>query len=153
MAKLRDILYYIMAKHPNKSDISNARLTKIVYLADWKMSLDKNKQLTDISWYFDNYGPFVWDVKKCIDENSSIFTQEQTYNSFGSKKIQFGILDRHYMPEINNEEKLLLDFVISETSSLNWDSFINLVYSTYPITSSERYSNLNLIQKAIEYRT
>ncbi|WP_374497142.1 Panacea domain-containing protein [Vogesella indigofera] len=153
MAKLSDILYYIMANYPNKSDISNARLTKIVYLADWKMSLDKKKQLTNINWYFDNYGPFVWDVKNCIDENPNIFTQEQTFNSFGSKKIQFGILDRCYTPEIDDEEKILLDFVISSTSPLNWDSFINLVYSTYPITSSERYSHLNLIEKAIEYRT
>ncbi len=38
-----------------------------------------------------------------------------------------------------------------KTMRLNWDGFIKLVYSTYPILKSERYSELNLVEFAKQY--
>ncbi len=40
---LRDIMLYICDKYPQKRDLSNARLTKLIYLSDWKNIL-KNKE-------------------------------------------------------------------------------------------------------------
>ena len=44
-----------------------------------------------------------------------------------------------------------IDHVINETKNLNWDQFIRLVYSTFPIASAERYTYIDLIEKAKEY--
>lgn len=54
-------------------------------------------------------------------------------------------------PSVTEEERELLDFVISTSASKNWDDFIKLVYSTYPIITQERFSKLDLVKLAGEY--
>jgi hypothetical protein len=54
-------------------------------------------------------------------------------------------------PSVTEEEKELIDFVISSSASKNWDDFIKLVYSTYPIVTQERFSKLDLVMLAAEY--
>ena len=48
MAELKDIVAYILKKYPTKSDMSNARLTKLVYLSDWKHSIKTYSQISNI---------------------------------------------------------------------------------------------------------
>ena len=38
------------------------------------------------------------------------------------------------------------------TKDKTWDQFITFVYSTYPIVNSERYSQLDLVALAQEYK-
>ena len=45
----------------------------------------------------------------------------------------------------------ILDFVMEGSAPLNWNEFIKLVYSTYPIVSQERYAKLDLVRLAQEY--
>ncbi len=59
-------------------------------------------------------------------------------------------LDIEIIP--HKEEKASLDYIIEVTKKLYWGDFIKLVYATHPIASSERYSYLNLIEKADEYK-
>lgn len=58
---------------------------------------------------------------------------------------------RSRSPSLTDEEKDLLDFVINSSASKNWDDFIKLVYSTYPIVTQERFAKLDLIALACEY--
>ncbi|MFC0274215.1 Panacea domain-containing protein [Metabacillus herbersteinensis] len=44
----------------------------MVYLADWYSALKNGKQLTNIEWYFDHYGPYVVDVYNAVKEDQSI---------------------------------------------------------------------------------
>lgn len=152
MATIDDLAAYIIKAYPHKSELSNARLTKLIYLVDWKSVLDRGHQSSDIGWYFDNYGPFVWDVKKALEANSALFEVEETRNMYGSKKIVFGLKDDNYNPKLSPSEVNAIDFIIESTSTMNWNEFIGLVYSTYPITSSDKYSPLDLVSKAKEYR-
>lgn len=46
----------------------------------------------------------------------------------------------------------ILNFVIEKTKNFYFDEFIDYVYSTYPISSNERYSELNLVQLAEQFR-
>jgi len=62
MSKLSTVLRFLCEKYPLKNELSNARLTKMVYLADWRSALMYGNQITDIEWYFDNFGPYVHDV-------------------------------------------------------------------------------------------
>lgn len=151
-------MYYIIKNYPNqlKQELSNARLTKTVYLADWKQAIIKHRQILDIKWYFDNYGPFVNDIKHEAEKYPEIFKIKNTMNMYGQPKTYFEIIDNSeinkLLLQINNEDKEIMDFIIDITSKMYWDDFIKLVYSTYPITSSERYTYLNLIEKAEEYQ-
>lgn len=153
MASLKDVIAYLLQNYPSKHELSNARVTKLVYLSDWRHCLKNERQITDIDWYFDNYGPFVWDIKETVDSHPELFIVVQTNNIYGSPKNLFELKDKHYHPVLNDDEKSALDHIIKVTKPLYWNDFIKLVYSTYPITSSDRYSKLNLSEKAVEYQS
>lgn len=155
MSKLKDALAYILKNYPSsmEDELSNARVTKMLYLADWKQAITTNDQITPINWYFDNYGPFVYDVKNEAENDKVLFEVINSHNFFGTPKVMLKLKDRSYEPsELTLAEVNALQHVINETKILGWNSFIKLVYSTYPITSSNRYSHLNLVGKAQEYQ-
>ncbi len=70
---------------------------------------------------------------------------------FGGPKDLMRVADDIDYPSLDEEEKKLLDFVIEKSASKNWDEFIRLVYSTYPIATQERFSELDLVELAREY--
>jgi uncharacterized phage-associated protein len=150
MAALKDILIYILEKYPYKNELSNARLTKLVYLADWYNTLHNEKPISSIKWYFDNYGPFVWDIYKEVEKNP-IFNIKHTTNFFGKEKKLIS-LKKNQNYNLNQNEIKSIDKIIEITKELNWEKFINLVYSTYPILTTEKYNYLNLKNKAQEYK-
>lgn len=151
MADLKDILAYVIKKYPYKDELSNARLTKIIYLADWKHAITYGTQVSPIRWYFDNYGPFVWDVKDTATAYQELFVAKEITNMYGGPKTTIGLINSGYIPAISEKEQKSLDHVIEKTNKLNWEQFIRLVYSTYPIIVSEKYTYLNLVEKAKEY--
>lgn len=153
MADLKDIIGYILQQYPHKSELSNARVTKMVYLADWKQMLNDRHQISGIDWYFDNYGPFVWDVKRAVDDNKDVFDIVHTMNGNGGTKTLFSLKPgKNNSFQLNDCEKKAIDAVIDNTKSLYWDDFITFVYSTYPVASNERYSSLDLKKAADEYQ-
>lgn len=152
-AKLQDIIAYLLRNYPQdkKDDFSNARVTKMVYLADWHQAINFNRQITDIDWYFDNYGPFVWDVDETVKAHPKLFKREEPLLVYGPRKIMFKLRDRNYAGGLTREQRQSLDHVIKSTSKMKWDDFITLVYSTHPILTSERYTHLDLVAKAKDY--
>jgi hypothetical protein len=152
MANLKDVMAYFLAEYPLKDELSNARLTKMVYLADWKSAIERGKTITDIKWFFDNHGPFVWDIKNTAAQNSDLFTVRSTRNVYGGKKDVLELVDEGYEPRLSSRERGYLDHVIEQTKPLLWADFIRLVYSTYPVASSDRYETLDLAAKAKEYQ-
>ncbi|TNE62673.1 MAG: DUF4065 domain-containing protein [Alphaproteobacteria bacterium] len=151
MATLKDTVAYILKEYPHKDELSNARVTKLVYLSDWRQSITKGEQITGINWYFDNFGPFVWDVKNTVNDDAETFSVEHSLNLFGAPKTLFKLKDKKFEPDLSDEEKASIKHAIEQTKALSWDSFISLVYSTYPIMSSDRYSSLDLPELAKEY--
>lgn len=154
MTTLKNILAYLMQHYPPELShhFSNARLTKMVYLADWRHAILHNgRQITDINWYFDNFGPFDRAVQDEIAAHPELFIAEPTTNSFGNHKLQFSLLDPLYQPDLDQEVKDALDHVIKTTSQKSWAEFIKLVYSTYPVFNATRYNYLNLPDQAREY--
>lgn len=153
-AKLQDVMVYILKKYPeNLSDeMSNARLTKMVYLVDWKNALVKGNQITEINWYFDNYGPFVTDIEDKAKAKSKIFIIDLGSNMYGQPKKTFRLRDTNTVINLTDGEKKSIKSVIDETKKLYWNEFIKLVYSTHPVASSDRYTYLKLAEKANEYK-
>ncbi len=152
MNKLLDVMFYFCKFYPHENELSNARLTKLIYLSDWFSSLVYLKQITNITWKFNHYGPYVDDIIKCAYE-SSLFDVIYQNNFYGSMKTLIHLNDIDYTPiSLSAEDKKVIDFVIEKTNSMYFNEFVDYVYSTYPISSNSRYSTLNLPLLAEEYR-
>lgn len=137
---ISDLIKFLCIKYPYSKELSNARLTKLIYLIDWEASKNLGSQVTEIEWYFDNFGPYVSDVVDVASEDSNI-SVENTKTVYGSKKTL--IKYSGVLPEINPKISKIADQVINNTKHLNFDDFIKYVYSTPPIKNSSKYSYLN----------
>ncbi|ENK2082238.1 SocA family protein [Vibrio alginolyticus] len=145
MAKIKDVTAYICAKYPYKNELSKARVTKLVYLVDWKSAQKYRKQMTKIQWYFHNFGPYVDAVIDSAAKDSR-FDIKSSSTMYGDSKTLLSVDEsKNYRKGLSQDEMVLIDDVIDETKDLYWDSFIKHVYDTYPIKSSDRYQDLNLV--------
>ena len=153
-ASLVDVVGYICQRYPRsrKGDLSKARLTKLVYLADWRSVLQNDKQISDITWEVYHYGPWVPDVIKAVEDNPEKFRIRKTYTWLGNPKEVVELTDDSFTPNLLPEEKAAINHVIDVTKDLNWDSFIRLVYSTYPVVTQPKYTPLNLRELAAKYK-
>lgn len=89
---LRDIVAYVCKNYPYKDELSNARVTKMVYLADWRSAITRGKQLTDLEWEFSHYGPYVNNVIR-VAEADPAFEVVTTKNPYGGQKDLFQVAD------------------------------------------------------------
>ena len=151
MNKLRSIMAYIATNYPHKSELSKARLTKLVYLADWFSALLDDKQMTDIKWKFNHYGPYVDDVSNIasLDDEFSITPEKTVY---GGDKFVISYSGNSIGDELSSREKSIIDAIIEKTKVMYFNDFISYVYSTYPVSSNERFSFMDLVSLAREYR-
>ena len=152
MTKLQDILVYILNKYPYEDDLSNARVTKMVYLSDWISALNFGKVISDIDWYFDSFGPFVHDVEDTAKERSDIFKLVPSVNFYGKKKIKFKLAGKAPDTHLSDTDKKSIDYTIKKTMGLSFNDFIDMVYSTHPVLSSQKFTYLDLLGKAQEYQ-
>lgn len=149
--ELVDLTRYILKVYPYPEELSKARLNKIIYLIDWKFALEHEKQLTEIDWKFNHYGPYVNIIEETILSDDR-FNIKSTTNIYGNEKNIIEIIQDKDFSEPTAKEQEIIDFVIEKTRKFYWDKFINLVYSTYPIISQEKGSQLNLVELAKEYK-
>ena len=124
--------------------MSDARLTKIIYLVDWKYALERNQELTGLEWIFNHYGPYVPDVVECAKECPEI-SIEHGVNFYGTPKTIVKAANDTPIPELDSDVTAILDLTIDKVSRRSWDQFIQLVYSTYPVLTQPRYSTLDLV--------
>ena len=152
MAGLKEIMIYFL-KRQRGGQQSNARLTKMIYLADWRHAIKHSCQLSDIQWRFDNFGPFVWDPLEVAKSDKANFTVSESSTFLDSRKSIKLHGKNQPDPAFSEPELETLKHVIDTTNGMNWSDFIALVYSTYPVLTSERFSTLDLVGKADEYNT
>ena len=150
--KIKNILKYLLKEYPHKSELSASRLTKMLYLADWKSALENGKQITDTTWHFNHYGPYVDDFME-IAENDQDIELVDDVTIFGGRKKLIKLSKKGEQDyDINPDEQYILDFVIAKTESKNYEDFITLVYSTFPVMSNTKYSDLDLVELAKQYK-
>lgn len=152
MNKLKEIVRFLVSNYPHKKELSKARLTKMVYIADWKSALTYGRQLTNIRWQFNHYGPYVDTVIDTVYEDPDIDVISTT-NMYGHPKVLIQSRINHHEYQLDSEEIHILQHVINETANMYWDDFIRYVYSSYPITSQSRYSDLDLPKLAQQYHS
>lgn len=144
--KLRSIVRYIVKNYPYPDELTKTRITKLVYLIDWENIKKSNKQITDINWYFDHYGPYVSDVLDEADKDDCLRI-ESTISNFGTLKyIVRAKVDKTELiyNNLTDDEISIIEKVIQDTKAFSWNKFIDYVYSTEPIKESDRYNSLDL---------
>lgn len=148
---IRDICAYIFRNYPNPSQLSKPRLVKLLYLLDWKYTLDYGHQATKITWFYNHYGPYVDDVIDVLKQYPDYFKIDSFDNPYTHGRSERVKLISKKTPEINPKIKEILDLLIEYTSDMSWEQFISLVYQTYPIRKQAKYSDLNLQELAKSY--
>jgi hypothetical protein len=153
VSKVEEVVIYICQHYPHKDELSNARLTKMVYLADWRSALMYDRQLTGIGWIYNHYGPYKDDVMTAARANPCVTVREDR-NQHGDRKQVIAVTANTHVPRLSltQQECEVLDWVIQKTQKLSWTEFIRLVYSTYPIVTRPRFATLDLVELAGEYR-
>lgn len=149
MNKLEKIMAYICQTYPFKDELSDARLTKMVYLTDWFNSVLSGEQSTEIVWVFNHYGPYVKDVFELAKNNDSFKIDYKT-NVYGNTKAVVNYIGEPVKLDKDLEE--IINRIIDKTKGMYFNDFINYVYSTYPIKNNVRYSTLDLPKLAQEYK-
>jgi hypothetical protein len=150
MKNLLDLIIYIFKYYPNPLELSKPRLVKLIYLADWKHSIEYGSQISEIEWFYNHYGPYVDEVIDLIKQRSDLFNVESKINTIGGSSDRI-TLKKNAEVDLLDEYKETADFIIDNTANMNWSDFISLVYSTYPIKNNSKYSNLNLVLEAEKF--
>lgn len=151
--KIADMVAYICAKYPRKSELSNARLTKLVYLADWRSVQDNGTQISEIGWFFDQFGPWVPDVIDAARADSR-FEVILGANAYGSPRrtvqLQRDAVDS-VDALVDGRTREILDLVMAETSGMYFNRFIDYVYQTLPVRETPKGSPLPLASIARDH--
>lgn len=149
MATLKDAMAYVCSEYPG-SDLSKAKLAKILYLADWKAALEGRSQISPIVWKFNHYGPYVTDVVDTARTDEE-FSLSDEWTAFGNKRTIIKY-NGEEASGLSGAEKETIDEIIKRVAPLSFDAFLKLVYSTYPVVVSDRGSTLDLSRLAAEYQ-
>lgn len=153
MSIISDVAAYLCRRYPHKSELSKTRLTKLVYLVDWEAAKHLGHQITDIKWYYHNFGPYVDDVLDAVKSDDR-FEVVSTQNFYGDQKLEIKLRDEAEPKVALSPAQIeILESVIESTSSMYWNSFIKHVYSTDPIAKSDRYRHLDLLEFAKQGNT
>lgn len=150
---LADIVAYLCARYPHKSELSNARLTKLVYLADWKSVQASGRQLTNIDWVFNHYGPWVPDVVESAQHDDR-FDIQPGVNAYGSPRITIAVkpdVESNASELVDRRTSNVLDLVIAETRSMYFNPFIRYVYATLPVRITPKGNLLPLAEIRSEH--
>lgn len=137
---LNNLIKYFCSMYPHAQELSKARLTKMVYLADWESYKLTQQQISNINWYFDNFGPYVTDIVDTAYNDPDIRVVS-TRTIYGTDKTL--IEYQGDAPILDDSIKAILDKVIDTTKPLSWKNFIDYVYATPPIKQSARYNYLD----------
>ena len=151
MNYLQSMIAYFCVFYPHSNELSKARMTKLIYLADWFSALLRNRQMTNIHWVFNHYGPYVDDVIDSIRYRDD-FELLRLDNLYGAAKEVVCFRGDQRSIHLHADDKKVLDWIIAKTQPMYFNEFIDFVYSTYPVASNERYSTFNLLDLAQEYR-
>jgi hypothetical protein len=154
---LEDILIYFCKHYPYGSDLTELRLTKMLYLADWQHSLHYGKQVTEIAWNRRRIANGVGDIIRRACRSSDIVVS--TEKSRGKSWLPLVWLktpsdsEDVKEPVLPSEIKETLKIIIGKTKNRFWDEVTQLVNSTWPVLSQPGDSRLDLSALAREYKT
>ncbi len=144
MNKLKNTILYVIKYYPYEDNLTQTRLIALLYLIDWENMLQYKKQLTNISWYFEHYGPYSSDIMNEINNHNDLCV-EPTKSNFGTEKYLIkSKKDNLKITDLTKEDIDIINKVINDTKLLTWNELMTYVYNTKPIKNTKKYTNITL---------
>jgi hypothetical protein len=146
MCTIKEVLKYTFS-HYLKDDLTLSQLIKLIYLADWKASLDRGRTITDIKWQIVNGEPKM--DKASLKQTIEFF--EATLK--GEKVVSFfqSFYEGIKKTKLTQYEKSILDFVIEKARTKSSEKFSQLVHSTFPSLTLDESDEVDLPKLATIY--
>lgn len=148
---LREALAYLASHFPKETELSRSRLTRMLYLADWRSAILRGQPLTKAVWNYSQYGPFAIEAETILRHDPN-FTTSIDFSLDNGEVDTVALRQPVSYTSLTVDDRSLLDFVVEVTASLPWNDFNRLVYSTYPLITQEKYQNLDLMVAADRYQ-
>lgn len=116
------------------------RLACMLYLTDWKSSIEHGHQITQRRWQINGHGPYTDDLEKALSG--------MTIKTGAIARIRQALLFDGLTPD----ERAVIYHVIDQTAGLDRIGFHRLLVSTWPcITQPRRSPSSDLPAIAREY--
>jgi len=113
----------------------------MVFLADWKSAILCGKQMTNIRW----------EIKKGKLDPPKSNNEKEFASPKPLSSIRYFLQKLFGLKKLSSEEKEIIDFVIESSWDKNWEEFVQLIYSTYPIIAEQESAKLDLGSMASKY--
>ncbi len=128
-----ELIKYILKNINSEYSIDQMILSKIIYLCDWKHTIETGNQITKLKWLNNGFGVSCnYDFKIAIN-----------YLCRNDDYLKISIPESYIST---------IDFVLEKTKKFKYTDFAHLVSSTYPLIVMDKYIEFNLIELAIEYK-
>ncbi|RLC38145.1 MAG: hypothetical protein DRH51_08650, partial [Candidatus Coatesbacteria bacterium] len=113
---LKKVVHYICYYYTGS--LSRTLLVKLVYLSDVEFSKNFKRKLTDVTYRYDNYGPFSWEIVDCAQEliEDGILKMEKDINMFGDEKFKYISIEKPDKNEIDEYTLRTIKEVINKFS-------------------------------------
>lgn len=151
MDKLRDVIRYFLANHPDADRMSLTRLVALVFLADWRSAIRRGRQLTGVEWQFDDLPEISDDFHEKLRLHGEITGVRSMLLHSIDRERQFWNFLKPEMSALAKDDREILDFVIEATSGQSLQDFTRLIKSTYPAVTQPRQESLDLVRLAQQY--
>lgn len=131
MAQLRDVVAYLCKRYPHKQELSKARLSKMIYLGEFRSATTKGRRLTDQTWTFSHLGPYLGEMDEFPFPDESFRVTKGT-SIYGDPMEVVTVLEDVEFPSLTEEDRRILDLVVKESAAKEWEDLCSLVCSTIP---------------------
>ena len=148
---LRDAITYLISHYPKEAELSRSRLTKMVYLADWRCAITRGRPMTEAVWNYSQYGPFAIEAETLLRHDPN-FVTTIVFSAASGEVDSIALRNSVEYLSLTFEDQAVLNFVIEATAPMPGNDFTRLVYSTFPLITQEKYQNLDLMTAANRYQ-
>jgi len=159
MATIKDLAAYLLKRSGDAGpllsffvspELPSEKLARLVFLCDWKHSLDHGEQITDLEWSVSGFGSFG-DVVNEVKKHPDLFDLRSYGHMYRPDEV-VRLVDEDYQPELEDSEMDVAREIADLERKLNWAEFSQILYSTYPLLRSHSSKRSNLVELAKEYK-
>lgn len=130
---LNDVIYYFCSKFPDHYDIGRERIHLSLYLVGWKLSNLKEKNVADLNWIYSPDGPISEEIDNAIAVDDRFIVHAVKENQTLKNRIT---LSTRIDITLEKTYQSVIESIYELTGTQPYSELTNLVFSTYPMLSS-----------------
>lgn len=118
--------------------VSEFRLNKLLYLADWYHALMTGRQLTDLKWVHRQYGPFLPEVNRTARELDQV--NRNFYRGEGPVGTEYVLHKEAKIPQLEAAAAEAISAACTQVAGIltrSRDTITEIVYATLPMKHAQ----------------